>query len=99
VEPQAQKFVREIEGSGKASAVICHAPWLLVSARLVNGRTLTSYHTIQDDIQNGGGKWVNQEVVRDRNWFSSRQPSDLPVFNREMIRLLEEHRASTRKAA
>jgi protease I len=79
--------------------VICHAPWLLVSAGLVKGRTLTSYHTIQDDIRNAGGNWLNQEVLRDLNWVSSRQPSDIPAFNREMIRLFEEHKARGRKAA
>ena len=90
VDPRAQEFVRSIDKAGKPIAVICHGSWLLVSAGLVKGRTLTSYHTIQDDIRNAGGQWVDREVVRDRNWVSSRQPSDLPAFNREMIALFGE---------
>lgn len=85
VHPRAQEFVREMNQSGKPIAVICHAPWLLVSAGIVKGRSLTSYHTIQDDIRNAGGKWQDEEVVQDKNWVSSRQPSDIPAFNRAMI--------------
>src|SRR6266699_1096194 len=77
----------------KPLAIICHAPWLLVSARLVIGRTLTSYHTIQDDIRNAGGKWVDQEVVRDHNWVSSRSPKDIPAFNQAVIALFAERKS------
>ena len=98
VEP-AQEFVRGIDEAGKPIAVICHAPWLLVSADLVDGRTITSYHTIQDDIRNAGGNWVDKEVVRDENWVSSRQPSDIPAFNREMIKLFREQREKSKQAA
>lgn len=87
VQPKAQAFVRTMDNQGKPLAVICHAPWLLVSANLVKGRTLTSYHTIRDDVRNAGGNWVDQELVRDRNWVSSRSPRDLPAFNRGMIDL------------
>jgi protease I len=90
---RAQEFVRRIDEAGKPIAVICHGSWLLVSAGLTKGRTLTSYHTIQDDIRNSGGQWVDREVVRDRNWISSRQPSDLHAFNREMIALFGAKRA------
>jgi protease I len=85
--PKVQAFVRSFQQAGKPMAIICHAPWILVSAGLVKGRTLTSYYTIQDDIRNAGGNWVDQEVVCDGNWVTSRQPSDLPAFNREMINL------------
>ncbi|PYX79614.1 MAG: protease [Acidobacteria bacterium] len=95
VNNEAQEFVRYMDDSGKPIAVICHGPWLLVSAGLVDGRTLTSYHTIQDDIRNAGGQWLDKEVVRDQNWVSSRRPSDIPAFNREMIRLFVEHRTKT----
>jgi protease I len=98
VEPKAQEFVRAMEQEGKPIAVICHGPWLLVSAGLVKGRKLTSYHTIQDDLRNAGAQWEDREVVRDRNWVSSRQPSDLPAFNREMLSLFSEH-ARRRQAA
>jgi len=92
MEKKAQEFVGEIDGTGKPIALICHAPWLLVSARLVRGRKMTSYYTIQDDLRNAGAEWQDSEFVRDRNWVSSRQPSDIPVFNREMIGLLAKHR-------
>lgn len=87
---KAQNFVRQMDSNGKPMAVICHAPWLLVSAGLVNGRTLTSYHTIQDDIRNAGGNWVDQEMVRDRNWVTSRSPKDLGAFNPAMVSLFAE---------
>jgi protease I len=101
MENAAQEFVRYMDDSGKPIAVICHAPWLLVSAGLVDGRTLTSYHTIQDDIRNAEGQWIDKEVVRDQNWVSSRQPSDIPVFSQEMIKLFREHpsRVAGEKAA
>ncbi|HTT21045.1 MAG TPA: type 1 glutamine amidotransferase domain-containing protein [Candidatus Sulfotelmatobacter sp.] len=92
VQPRAQQFVREIDQAGKPVAVICHAPWLLISADLVRGRTITSYHTIQDDVRNAGAKWQDEEVVRDKNWVSSRQPSDIPAFNQAMIELFAESR-------
>jgi protease I len=95
VDQKAREFIRRIDEAGKPIAVICHGSWLLVSAGLTKGRTLTSYHTIQDDIRNSGGQWVDREVVRDRNWISSRQPSDLPAFNREMIALFSAKKAST----
>jgi protease I len=95
--------VRRIDQAGKPIAVICHAPWLLVSADMVRGRTLTSYHTIQDDLRNAGAKWQDEEVVQDKNWVSSRQPSDIPAFNRTMIELFSGSRKTaaerTRRAA
>jgi len=99
VQPKAKEFVREMDRAGKPVAVICHGPWLLVSAGLVSGRTLTSYHTIRDDIVNAGGKWEDREVIRDRNWVSSRQPKDLPAFNREMVSLFAEYLAKHRRKA
>ncbi|HYH00426.1 MAG TPA: type 1 glutamine amidotransferase domain-containing protein [Terriglobales bacterium] len=92
VNKMAQEFVRKIDRSGKPIAVICHGPWLLVSAGLVKGRRMTSYHTIQDDLKNAGADWVDQECVRDRNWVSSRQPTDIPAFNREMIAVFSEQK-------
>jgi protease I len=86
-ETKAQEFVKANEAAGKPLAVICHGPWLLVSAGLVKGRKLTSYYTLEDDIKNAGGEWADQEVLVDRNWVSSRKPDDIPAFNREMIKL------------
>lgn len=97
VNSKAQDFVRRIDNEKKPIAVICHGPWLLVSAGLVKGRHMTSYHTIQDDIRNAGGTWEDSEVVRDSNWVSSRQPKDIPAFNREMIKLFSEHKSKVGK--
>ena len=84
--PEVQAFVRAMQEAGKPITAICHAPWELVSAGLVRGRTLTSYHTIRDDIRNAGGRWLDRGVVEDGNWVTSRQPGDLPAFCRAMIK-------------
>lgn len=94
-EPKVQGFVRAIHDAGKPMAVICHAPWELVSANVARGHTLTSYYTIQDDIRNAGGNWVDKEVVVDGNLVTSRQPSDILTFIREMIRLFASRRPQT----
>jgi protease I len=83
--PEAQEIVKGIVAEGKPIAVICHGAWLLVSAGLVQGKTMTSYPTLEQDIRDAGGNWVDQEVVVDGNWVSSRKPDDIPAFNREMI--------------
>ena len=93
IESKAQTFVRSIDSLGKPVAVICHGPWLLASAGLVKGRTMTSYYTIQDDLRNAGAHWVDEEMVRDRNWVSSRSPKDIPAFNRGMIELFAQGEA------
>jgi protease I len=84
METGAREIVQQLDAAGKPIAAICHAPWLLVSAKLVKGRHLTSYYTLQDDIRCAGGEWVDQEVLVDRNWVTSRKPDDIPAFNREM---------------
>ncbi len=97
VDPKAQEFVRQIDKSGRPMAVICHAPWLLVSAGCARGRTLTSYYTIQDDIRNAGGNWVDQEVVRDGNLVTSRSPKDLPAFNPAIVSLFAEYKSHSKQ--
>jgi protease I len=89
MDEDARSFVEEIDEDEKPIAVICHGPWLLASAGLTEGRKMTSYYTIQDDLRNAGAEWSDQEVVRDRNWVSSRQPSDIPAFNEAMGELFE----------
>lgn len=86
----ARKWVRHFLESGKPLAVICHAPWVLVSAGEVNGRKLTSYYTIQDDIRNAGGDWVDEEVVIDGSLITSRNPDDLPAFNEALLKMLSD---------
>ncbi|WP_028652474.1 type 1 glutamine amidotransferase domain-containing protein [Nocardioides halotolerans] len=80
VETAAQTLARQVAGSGKPLAVICHGPWLLVSAGLVEGRRLTSYSSLAEDIKNAGGTWVDEEVVVDQNLITSRNPGDLDAF-------------------
>ena len=91
-EPKAKEFVREIDKAAKPIAVICHGPWLLISAGLTKGCTMTSYHTIQDDVRNSGANWVDQEVVIEHTLVTSRGPQDLMTFIREMIRLFSQHK-------
>ncbi len=95
-QPGVLTFLKEANAAGKPMAVICHAAWELVSAGLAKGRTMTSYHTIQDDLRNAGVNWLDQEVVVDDSLVTSRQPDDLPAFNREMIKLFARVPASTR---
>jgi protease I len=78
-------FVRDFFEAGKPVAVICHGPWTLVEAGVVEGRTLTSWPTLQTDIRNAGGNWVDKEVVVDQGLVTSRKPDDIPAFNAKMI--------------
>jgi protease I len=87
VVPELQAFLREMQAAGKPIAAICHAPWGLVSAGLVRGRILTSFHTLQDDIRNAGGAWMDEPVVEDGNWVTSRQPADIPRYIPAMLAL------------
>ncbi|GJF10114.1 glutamine amidotransferase [Mycolicibacterium cyprinidarum] len=82
----AVQFVQMFAASGKPIGVICHGPWTLVEADAVRGRTLTSYPSVRTDIRNAGGTVVDEEVVVDRGWVSSRNPDDLPAFCRTIIR-------------
>ena len=97
VEKRAQQFVQEMDRAGKPIAVICHGGWLLISAGVVNGRRITTWPTLQDDMRNAGAQWEDREVITDRNLISSRKPDDLPAFNREMLRAISDVRP--RKAA
>jgi deglycase len=83
----AVRFVRDFFESGKPMAVICHAPWMLVEADVARGRRLTSFWSIETDVRNAGGNWVDEEVVVDGNIVTSRNPDDLPAFNRELLEL------------
>lgn len=80
VEERAQDIVRQAMADELPLAVICHGPWLLVSAGLAQGRRLTSYPSLADDVRNAGGTWVDEEVVVDGNLITSRNPDDLPAF-------------------
>ena len=86
MESDAVKFARTFFDQNKPVAVICHGPWLLVEADVLRGRTITSWPSLQTDIRNAGGTWVDEEVYVDGNLVSSRKPDDLPSFTREMIK-------------
>src|ERR671933_450843 len=81
----AVSFVRDFFEQGKPVAAICHAPWILVEAGVVRGRKLTSWPTLQTDIRNAGGNWVDQEVVVDNGLVTSRKPDDIPAFVDKVI--------------
>ncbi|GAB3998303.1 type 1 glutamine amidotransferase domain-containing protein [Nocardioides marmoraquaticus] len=80
VDEDAQEIVRQVLEQEKVLAVICHAPWLLISAGVADGKRLTSYHTLSIDLQNAGADWVDEEVVVDGTLITSRNPDDLPAF-------------------
>lgn len=90
METSAQEFVRSMIAAKKPTAVICHGPWLLVSADLIRGRKVTSYYTLQDDIRNAGGQWTDEALVRDGCLLTSRKPDDLPIFNQAILDSLAE---------
>jgi protease I len=94
--PEAVHFVRRFVESGRPVAAICHAPWTLIDAGVVDGRTLTSFPSLRTDLTNAGATWVDQEVVVDRSGpndlITSHNPDDLPAFNRTLL----EHVASPR---
>ena len=79
------RFVQEFFAAGKPVAAICHAPWVLVEAGVVRDRKLTSWPTLQTDIRNAGGNWVDEQVVVDQGMVTSRKPDDIPAFNAKMI--------------
>jgi deglycase len=81
----AVAFVREFFEQGKPIAAICHAPWTLIEAGAIKGRTLTSFPSLRTDIENAGGTWVDEEVHVDQGLVTSRKPDDLPAFNAKMI--------------
>jgi protease I len=80
VNKAAVDFVQDMVDDKKPVAAICHGPWLLVSSGLVDGKVLTSYPTLVDDIRNAGGTWVDEEVMEDGWLITSRRPDDLPAF-------------------
>ncbi|MCE9669268.1 type 1 glutamine amidotransferase [Myxococcus stipitatus] len=86
----ALDFVHDADSLNLPMAIICHAPWLLVSAGLLEGRTLTSWPGIRDDVRNAGAQWRDEAMVRDDNWVTSRGPQDLPVFEKAMVELFME---------
>jgi protease I len=87
MDAKAVAFVKAFFTAKKPVAAICHGPWMIVEAGAAKGRTLTSWPSLKTDIQNAGGRWVDQETVVDDNLVTSRNPSDIPAFNREVAKL------------
>ena len=98
--PEAVNFVRGFFEAGKPAGVICHAPWVLAEADVVRGRTLTSYPSVQTDVRNAGGNWVDEEVVVDQGLVTSRSPKDLPAFKSKIVEEFAEgkHSGQSRSA-
>jgi protease I len=88
--PKAVQFVKSFFEQDKPVAAICHAPWLLVEADVVRGRTVTSWPSLHTDLKNAGAKWVDREVVEDNGLVTSRKPDDLPAFNKKIVELFSE---------
>ena len=97
--PRAIDFVKAFFQAGKPVAAICHAPWTLIDAGVVSGRKITSYPSLATDLKNAGAKWVDEEVVVDQGLVTSRNPDDLPAFNRKMVEEFAEGRHEQRGAA
>jgi protease I len=81
----AVRFLREFFAAGKPVGAICHAPWMLIEADVVDGRRVTSYPSLQTDVRNAGGNWVDEEVVVDSGLVTSRKPDDIPAFNAKIV--------------
>ena len=96
--PKAVEFVREFFEESKPVAAICHGPWMLVESGAVKGRTVTSWPSLQTDIRNAGGTWVDREVVTDNGLVTSRKPDDIPAFNRKMIEEFAEGKHGERRS-
>lgn len=96
---QAVAFVKAFFDAGKPVGAICHAPWTLIEAGVVRGRTMTSYASIRTDLENAGAKWVDEEVVTDNGLVTSRKPDDIPAFNEKIIEEFAEGVHRRRKSA
>ena len=88
--PKAVQFVRSFFDRGRPVAAICHAPWMLAEAKVLRGRTVTSWPSLQTDFKNAGAKWLDREVVEDEGLVTSRKPDDIPAFNQKIVELFSQ---------
>ena len=96
---KAIQLVRDFDAQGKPVAAICHAPWLLVEAGVVDGKTVTSWPSVRTDLANAGGNVVDQEAAVDGNLITSRNPDDIPAFSNALIEALQKQLQDERAAA
>ena len=94
LEDKAIDLIRQFDQAGKPVAAICHAPWLLIEAGLIKGKTVTSWPSVRGDLANAGGEVVDKEVAVDGNIITSRKPDDIPAFSQAVIKALEEASAT-----
>jgi protease I len=99
LQERAVEIVTEFMEDDKIVAAICHAPWLLVEADVVDGRRVTSWPSLRTDLENAGADVVDEEVVVDGNLITSRKPDDIPAFNRAILAAIEEELAEESEEA
>jgi protease I len=97
--PEAVQFVKAFFDSGKPVSVICHGPWTVIEAGCAKGRRIASWPSLKTDLQNAGAEWVDEPAVRDGNMVSSRNPDDIPAFNKAVIELFSQGKTREKKAA
>ncbi|MGB3165608.1 MAG: type 1 glutamine amidotransferase domain-containing protein [Alteraurantiacibacter sp.] len=97
MEEKAIQLVKDFNSAGKPVAAICHAPWLLVEADVVKGRTVTSWPSVRTDLANAGGNVVDEEAAVDGNLITSRNPDDIPAFTNALIKQLKSQTAGGEK--
>ncbi|HTV07668.1 MAG TPA: type 1 glutamine amidotransferase domain-containing protein [Candidatus Aquilonibacter sp.] len=98
MDKDAVAFVRRFAETGKTVAAICHGPWTLIEAGLVQGKTITSWPSVRTDLKNAGANWVDQEVVQDGQFITSRNPDDIPAFSEKIIQVVGGSAAQARAA-
>ena len=90
MDPAAVNFVKQFVATGKTTAAICHGPWTLIETGALKGKTVTSWPSLKTDLKNAGANWVDQEVVTDGQFVFSRNPDDIPAFNRAIIEAINQ---------
>lgn len=93
MEPKAVQFVKDFVATGRTVAAICHGPWTLIEAGVVQGKTMTSWPSIRTDLKNAGANVVDQEVATDGQFITSRKPDDIPAFSKTIIETLSRQKA------
>jgi protease I len=99
MQPKAVAFVKSFFDAGKTVGAICHGPWTVIEAGVARGRRVASWPSLKTDLRNAGAQWVDEEVVIDGNLVSSRNPKDIPAFNRALVAHIASARAQSSKAA